>query len=66
MAAADEVELVAGAANYSNITGFSAGGGAANDNLAAVDATYAWFGDGIANLYANGWLAGGTSWQRAH
>ena len=48
-AAADEVELAVTAANYDVITGFSAGGGAANDNLSALDATYTWFGDGIAN-----------------
>lgn len=48
-AAADEVELAVTAANYDVITGFSAGGAATNDNLSALDATYAWFGDGAAN-----------------
>jgi hypothetical protein len=48
-AAADEVELAVTAANYDVITGFSAGGAATNDNLSALDATYAWLGDGTAD-----------------
>ena len=48
-AAADEVELSLGATTYDLITGFSAGGGTTNDNLSALDATFAWFGDGVAD-----------------
>jgi len=48
-AAADEVELSVGATTYDLIFGFSAGGAASNDNLSALDATFAWFGDGAAD-----------------
>jgi hypothetical protein len=66
VAAADEVELVAGATNYSNITGFSAGGGAANDNLSALDATYSWFGDGTSNVDGIVGLASSTTLKAAN
>lgn len=48
-AASDDVVLGVGASNYDNISNFSAGGAATNDDLFAADATYAWFGDGLAN-----------------
>jgi len=46
VAAADEVEISVGATSLDTITGFSAGGGASNDNLSILDATHALFGNG--------------------
>lgn len=47
VAAADEIELSVGATAYDIITGFDYGGTATDDNLSALDATFAWYGDGV-------------------
>jgi hypothetical protein len=66
-AAVDEVELSVGATNYDLIYGFSAGGGTYNDNLSALDATFAWFGGG-ATADTNGTvdLVSAASLKAAH